>query len=99
MCTERQAPHVQCGAVLSRVLKPARIEHVVLGTLSCFGCLSAPKPWTLDALMNLRTVSDPQITADGSRVAYVVRQVDHAANRYASTIWVVAASGGYSYQP
>src|SRR5256885_16932529 len=70
---------------------------------SCFGiggiligmpALAAPKPWTLDAIMDLKTVSDPQITADGSSVAYVVSGRDVGRNAYSSGIWIVPAAGG-----
>src|SRR5689334_24160988 len=56
--------------------------------------LAAPTPWTLDAIMDLKTVSDPQITADGSKVAYVVTGRDVRRNAYSSEIWVVPATGG-----
>jgi dipeptidyl aminopeptidase/acylaminoacyl peptidase len=68
---------------------------LVFCAVNCVPSLPAgEKPWTLDALMQLRTVSDPQITADGTKVAYVVREVDAGRNRYKSGIWVTAASGG-----
>jgi dipeptidyl aminopeptidase/acylaminoacyl peptidase len=54
----------------------------------------AAKPWTLDAIMDLKTVSDPQITADGSRVVYVVAGRDIHRNAYSSEIWIVPATGG-----
>jgi dipeptidyl aminopeptidase/acylaminoacyl peptidase len=53
-----------------------------------------PKPWTLDAIMDLKTVSDPQITADGSRVVYVVTGRDAHRNAYSSEIRVVPVTGG-----
>jgi dipeptidyl aminopeptidase/acylaminoacyl peptidase len=52
------------------------------------------KAWTAAALMSLKTVHDPQITSDGARVAYVVRAVDAARNRYVSSILVSKAAGG-----
>src|SRR5215831_5317107 len=54
------------------------------------------KPWTLEDLMDLKTVSDPQITADGSRVAFVVTAQDAHRNAYSSEIRVVAVTGGRS---
>jgi dipeptidyl aminopeptidase/acylaminoacyl peptidase len=54
----------------------------------------AAKSWTLDALMDLKTVSDPEISADGSQVAYVVRRVDANRNIYISEIRIAAAPGG-----
>lgn len=38
-------------------------------------------------------VGDPQLTPDGSRVAYVVRHVDLEADRNRSEIWVAAVDG------
>ncbi len=48
--------------------------------------LAANPVWTIDHLMDLKTIHDPQITQDGSKVAYVVRQVNLSKNRYESTI-------------
>ena len=65
--------------------------------LACIGCAAlsaATKSWTLDVIMDLKTVSDPEITADGSRVAYVVRGRDAGRNVYSSELWVVPAGGG-----
>jgi dipeptidyl aminopeptidase/acylaminoacyl peptidase len=55
--------------------------------------LGAPKSWTLEAILELRTVSDPELTADGSKVAYVVTRRDAQRNAYASEVWVVTATG------
>ncbi|HZT46034.1 MAG TPA: S9 family peptidase [Gaiellaceae bacterium] len=42
----------------------------------------------------LVNASDPRISPDGSRVAYVVTRVDREANDYASAIWVAPLEGG-----
>lgn len=55
---------------------------------------AAPKPWTLDAILDLKTVSDPEITPDGGKVAYVVHARDARRNAYSSEIWIVPAAGG-----
>ena len=62
--------------------------------VECAGLSAGTKPWTLDSIMDLKSVSDPEIKADGSEVAYVVRGRDAHRNLYSSQIWVVAASGG-----
>ncbi|WP_031501056.1 alpha/beta hydrolase family protein [Bryobacter aggregatus] len=59
--------------------------------------LFAASVWSPDALMSLQTIHDPQLSSDGKQVAYVVRQVDTAANRYLSTIWLLTR--GKSPQP
>lgn len=56
------------------------------------------KPWTLEAIMDLKTVSDPEITQDGSKVAYVVRARDARRNVYCNEIWVRAAEGGAAHR-
>src|SRR5262245_33481868 len=56
--------------------------------------MAAPKPWTLDALMELNTVDDPQITADGAKVAFVIHSVNSTRNAYDSEIWVLDVAGG-----
>jgi dipeptidyl aminopeptidase/acylaminoacyl peptidase len=41
----------------------------------------------------LITVTDPKVSPDGRRVAFVVTRVDLEANRYRSTVWLAAADG------
>ena len=50
----------------------SEVREVVLAVIWGGLLSAAQKSWTLDAIMDLKTVSDPQITADGSKVAYVV---------------------------
>ena len=73
----------RCGVVL-----------VILPFIGSGWLCAGTKSWTLDAIMNLKTVSDPEITADGSMVAYVARGRDAHRNVYSSEVWVVAATGG-----
>jgi dipeptidyl aminopeptidase/acylaminoacyl peptidase len=44
-------------------------------------------------IYRLRSVSDPRLSPDGTRVAFVVTQADEESNDYRSAIWVVAADG------
>ncbi len=48
----------------------------------------------IEDLFRLRRISDPQVSPDGRRVAYVVTEVRKAENGTASSIWIVAAGGG-----
>ncbi len=52
------------------------------------------KPWTMEAIMALKTISDPQISPDGSKVAYVIRSANFQRKAYDSQIWVVSTTGG-----
>lgn len=50
--------------------------------------VAAEKRWTMDAVMGLKTVADPQINFDGSKVAYVVRSANFQRKAYDSEIWI-----------
>ena len=45
-------------------------------------------------LLRIRGVSDPQISPDGNRVAFVVSQASEENDEYTSNIWVVHTAGG-----
>jgi len=72
----------------------SEVWRVVLVLIWSGSLAAAQKSWTLDAIMDLKTVSDPQITADGAQVAYVVTGRDGRRNAYSSEIWMVASTGG-----
>ena len=44
-------------------------------------------------LWDLRTVSDPQVSPDGSKVAFVVGTPDKETDKPATRIWVAPADG------
>src|SRR5262245_23546228 len=74
------------------------LRTVVIVIVSTFGCgvlsIAGDKPWTMDAIMALKTISDPQMSPDGSKVAYVVRAANFQRKSYDSQIWIVSVSGG-----
>ncbi|HZO91805.1 MAG TPA: S9 family peptidase [Chthonomonadaceae bacterium] len=49
---------------------------------------------TAEDLLQIRTVSDPQIAPDGKRVACVVKHIDAEKNKYRGEIWMVPREGG-----
>ena len=49
---------------------------VIVVILSSRVLFADGKPWTMEAIMALKTISDPQISPDGSKVAYVVRSAN-----------------------
>jgi dipeptidyl aminopeptidase/acylaminoacyl peptidase/tetratricopeptide (TPR) repeat protein len=51
------------------------------------------RPLELDDLFRARRISDPQLSPDGKWIAYVVTDVDKAANKTHSQIWLMASSG------
>src|SRR5215469_5672520 len=52
------------------------------------------RPFDVNALLELKRISDPQISPDGRWVAFTVQTVDVAANRKPQQIFVVPLDGG-----
>lgn len=50
------------------------------------------RPLTIDDLARIRTPSDPQMSPDGRRIAFVVKAMDVEKNKYFAHIWVVPTS-------
>ncbi len=78
-------------------------SHIAAALLLCLagGALaeapadSGPAPhFTAQDLFALTTASDPQISPDGSRIAYVRRSNDIMADRARSTIWLIDTRTG-----
>jgi dipeptidyl aminopeptidase/acylaminoacyl peptidase len=49
---------------------------------------------TVDDLLAVKGVSDPQFSPDGSLVVYVVSEIDRAAEKSTTSLWLVPSSGG-----
>jgi len=49
---------------------------------------------TIDDLLSLTWVSDPQVSPDGTRVVFVQRVVDREADTYRAHLWVAPLDGG-----
>lgn len=55
---------------------------------------AAQRPITVDDLLKMHRVSEPQLSPDGRWVAYVVTDVVYEENRTNSDIWLVSTEGG-----
>jgi dipeptidyl aminopeptidase/acylaminoacyl peptidase len=49
---------------------------------------------TVDDLLAVKGVADPQLSPDGSVVVYVVSEIDRSTDKTNSSLWLVPASGG-----
>ncbi len=49
---------------------------------------------TIDDILAMKSIGDPQVSPNGELVAYTVRQRDLEEDKSATQIWVVATSGG-----
>lgn len=57
---------------------------------------AAKRPFTVQDMVGMQRVADPQASPDGTRVAFVVTTMDLDANRGRSDIWMAATDGGGS---
>jgi dipeptidyl aminopeptidase/acylaminoacyl peptidase len=54
------------------------------------------RPITVDDLLAVRGVSDPQVSPDGKHIVYVVSEIDRDANKSNTSLWLVPVAGGDS---
>jgi dipeptidyl aminopeptidase/acylaminoacyl peptidase len=60
--------------------------------------MSSKRPISVEDLLRIIDVEDPQLSPDGQWIAYVQRSIDTLENRYRTAIFVVPSSGGESLQ-
>ncbi|HYN83804.1 MAG TPA: S9 family peptidase [Pyrinomonadaceae bacterium] len=58
----------------------------------------AARPFTIEELLKVRRVGDPQVSPDGRQVAYTVAVPNVAANRSVTHVFVVPVEGGAARQ-
>jgi dipeptidyl aminopeptidase/acylaminoacyl peptidase len=51
-------------------------------------------PFTVEEMLKLKRISDPQLSPDGTRIAFVLTEVNQEANTRANHIWLVRTTGG-----
>src|SRR5215470_2842762 len=76
----------------------AGLALFVVSLLSLTAYAQTKRPMTFDDLMAIKRIGDAQISPDGSRVAYVVADVDKNLNRSKRSVWTVPTSGGSPQQ-
>src|SRR3954453_5315201 len=83
----------ECAARMKNMRNHALCALIVLlaGALAASG---AKAPFTMDALMKLARIDDPQVSPDGKNVAFVVQTVDVPANAKPSAVYSVPVDGG-----
>ena len=73
-------------------------RSLVLALASVAMVFAQKRPFDANALMELKRISDPQISPDGKTVAFTVQSVDLAANRKPQQVWTVPLEGGAPQQ-
>lgn len=54
---------------------------------------ASPRPFNLDDLARVKDVSDPELSPDGSRVAYTVRTTDVKEDKHETHVWMTSWDG------
>jgi dipeptidyl aminopeptidase/acylaminoacyl peptidase len=68
---------------------------VALACLAPSAALAAP-PFTAAEMMKLRRLSDPQVSPDGSQVAFALTEIDLEGGKRNTDLWLVPVAGGES---
>lgn len=89
-----------------RAIAPTALAVSLLCTcgVGAFGATATParaagkpaarKAWTADDLLALRSVHEPQLSPDGTRLAYVVTSYTADSSRYQSDLWLGTIATG-----
>lgn len=72
----------------------AAIFAASLVALAALPAAAAPRPWTLDDILAVRTVSDPQLSPDGRWIAYVQQELTEDGGDYQTDVWLIPTAGG-----
>jgi len=73
------------------------VTKTMLAALMFTAAAAAPAPGkglTVDDILAMQRVSDPQVSPDGKWVSFTVRETDLDANRGRNDIWLVSIDGG-----
>lgn len=75
-------------------MRNAALRALVAVVLSAIPAFCAKAPFTVDALMRLARIDEPQLSPDGKWVAFTVQTVDLATNTKPTQIYVIPVDGG-----
>ncbi len=81
---------------MKRLITPALIVLLAL-TATAFA-QRATRQFTINDLLKVRRVSDPQVSPAGDMIAYTIADVDKTANKSTTQIYLVPVAGGESRQ-
>ncbi|MGE3972850.1 MAG: prolyl oligopeptidase family serine peptidase, partial [Porticoccaceae bacterium] len=74
--------------IAMRVLIACLLSLLVAGAAA-----AEPRGFTIEDLVNLDRVADPQLSPDGSQIAFQLRETDFAANKGVQSLWLVPSDG------
>src|SRR5205814_1146388 len=88
------------SAAMKRTPMFALLAAVALGAVGAAQTTTAPPNTapTIDQILSLERVGSPDISPDGQRVAYTVRETNWDENAYETQIWLADAATGAARQ-
>ncbi|MEM6300589.1 MAG: S9 family peptidase [Pseudomonadota bacterium] len=82
----------------ARFTRSSATAFSAVGVAVCIAMLASgltfAKPLSIDDLMEIQSVRDPQLSPDGNWLAYTVRRIDEEKDKRITQIWMVEADGG-----
>jgi dipeptidyl aminopeptidase/acylaminoacyl peptidase len=76
---------------MKRLITSAVMLALALGSVAF---AQQSKPFTIDDLIGVRRVGDPQLSPDGRSIVFTITDTDFAANRRSTQIYEVSIEGG-----
>jgi dipeptidyl aminopeptidase/acylaminoacyl peptidase len=80
-------------AAASRVAWYAALSLLAAPTATRAAAEPAKKPWTVDDVLRVRDLTEPQVSPDGRWVVFVVSEADDAENAYNTDLYLLPADG------
>lgn len=69
-------------------------RSLILLLASAAAVVAQKRPFDVNALLELKRISDPQLSPDGQWVAFTVQTVDVPTNKKPQQIWIMPLTGG-----
>src|SRR5688572_508384 len=90
---------------MARMFNP-RMRRLTQSFLLCALCVLggaipssfAAEPFSVNDLLSLRRVGDPEVSPDGKWVVFAIREPNIDQNKFVSHLWLVSADGGQPRQ-
>lgn len=100
MIENEDTPTAMCPVSLSEVDARATIQVPAIQTATATDIAALAHPYVIaEDLLAIQLVSDPQISPDGSLIAFTVQRNRPDTNTTSSTIWLVKTQAGKSDLP
>lgn len=79
---------------MRRIVTLATILALALAVAAAGETSQTARPFTVDDLLKVRRVSDPQVSPDGRWIAYTIADTDKPANNRTTQIYLIPTEGG-----